>query len=394
MTALAIALVVMAAAVGGYAYVGYPAVLWLLARVRRRRPELTPQDELPMLSITVPAYNEAGSIAATITRVLELDYPHDRRQILVVSDASTDETDDIVRGFASRGVELLRLPQRAGKTAAENAARVHLRGDIVVNTDASVRIDRHALKPLVAAFRDPTVGVASGRDVSVARDDGGANVGESGYVGYEMWVRDLETHAGGIVGASGCFYASRKRLHMEIVPEALSRDFAAPLIAREHGFRTVSAPEAVCYVPRTASLRREYRRKVRTMTRGLETLYYKRHLLDPLRFGGFAFRLWSHKLIRWLVPWAAVVGVVGLALAAIDGRWWGVAGFAAVAASVGAALVAWQWPEGKGLPIVLSLPAFAVWGLIAALHAWINALRGELNPVWEPTRRDPSASAR
>src|SRR5439155_25391253 len=108
----------------------------------------------------------------------------------------------LFRSLADRGVELLRLPERRGKTAAENAARAHLRGTIIVNTDASVRIALQALKTLVAAFADPTVGVASGRDVSVARVGAEANAGESTYVGYEMWVRDLETRVSGIVGAS------------------------------------------------------------------------------------------------------------------------------------------------------------------------------------------------
>jgi len=385
MTTVAVVLLVGSFAVGLYAYAIYPLLLWLLGP-KRRAQAAPPTATWPMVSITVPAYNEEKSIAATLERLLELDYPVERCQLLVLSDASTDRTDEIVRGFAARGVELLRLPQRAGKTAAENAARPHLRGDIVVNTDASVRIDRRALKALVAAFEDPAVGVASGRDVSVTRLDGDANVGESGYVGYEMWVRALETRAGGIVGASGCLYASRKRLHMEIVPEALSRDFAAPLIAREHGYRTVSVADAACYVPRTASLRQEYRRKVRTMTRGLETLFYKRHLLNPVRHGRFAWMLLSHKLIRWLVPWAVITGLLGLAIGATAGRWWGVAGLGTALAAGAVALVAWMWP-GRGLPWLLGLPAYIVWGVIAGLHAWINALRGELNPVWEPTRR-------
>ena len=386
MSQLGLGLVLVALASGGFAYAGYPVILWLVTRGRRAA---LPSDgrDWPMLSITVPAYNEERTIAATIERVLELDYPADRRQLIVVSDASTDRTDEIVRSYAARGVELLRLPQRAGKTAAENAARAHLRGDIVVNTDASVRIEAGSLKPLVAVFDDPSVCVASGRDVSEARSAGDANAGESGYVGYEMWVRDLETLAGGIVGASGCFYASRKPLHMESVPEALSRDFAAPLIAREHGFRTVSVPRATCVVPRQASMRREYRRKVRTMTRGLGTLFYKRHLLNPWRYGRFAFMLWSHKLLRWLVPWAALLGLAGVVLAALDGAWWGIAGVVMSAAGVAAAIVAWRAPEDRQLPRFVTTPAYVFWGLLAGLHAWINAFRGELNPVWEPTRR-------
>jgi hypothetical protein len=232
------------------------------------------------------------------------------------------------------------------------------------------------------------VGVASGRDVSVSREDGHATAGESGYVGYEMWVRELETRAGGIVGASGCFYASRKPLHLEIVPEALSRDFAAPLIARERGYRSVSVTAAVCYVPRTTSLHREYRRKVRTMTRGLETLFYKRRLLNPFRYGRFALMLWAHKLLRWLVPWAAATALAGFTLAAAGGAPWGVVGAAFAAVAVLVAIVAWRWPEDKRLPRWLGVPVYLLWGLAAGLHAWINALRGKLNPVWEPTRRE------
>jgi cellulose synthase/poly-beta-1,6-N-acetylglucosamine synthase-like glycosyltransferase len=256
-----------------YAYLGYPILLKLLSLVRRQPKRGDEPAELPLITITVPAYNEERAIAATLDALLAIDYPSDRRQILVVSDASTDRTEELVRGYAQRGVELLRVPVRGGKTNAENAAREHIRGEIVINTDASVRIAPDALKPLIARFVNPEVGVASGRDVSVSHCATDLNVAESGYVGYEMWVRDLETRVHSLVGASGCFYAIRKPLHMTPFPAALSRDFAAALIARENGFRAVTVNEAVCFVPRMGSLRREYRRKVRTLTRGLETLW-------------------------------------------------------------------------------------------------------------------------
>ncbi|MGH7690608.1 MAG: glycosyltransferase, partial [Gemmatimonadaceae bacterium] len=220
----------------------------------------------------MPSYNEAASIAETIERLLNTDYPAHLRHILVISDASTDGTDDVVRAYADRGVELLRLPQRGGKTAAENAAGAAVRGAIVINTDASVRVHPAALRPLVAAFTDPLVGVASGRDVSTARAEATSSPGESAYVGYEMWVRDLETRVDGIVGASGCLFGVRTELHRLPLAEHLSRDFDAALVARRHGLRAVSVPDAICYVPQSTSLRKEYRRKVRTMARGLATL--------------------------------------------------------------------------------------------------------------------------
>ncbi|HVZ77933.1 MAG TPA: glycosyltransferase, partial [Gemmatimonadaceae bacterium] len=297
-----------------YAYAGYPALLALLPR--RAVPQSPPHTDWPLLTITVPVHNEASVIADTLDALIAVDYPPDRRHILVVSDASTDGTDAIVQRYAGQGVALFRLPERRGKTAAENAARALLHGDIVINTDASVRVDPAAIKALVRALDDPTVGVASGRDVSVSRTTASGNAGESTYVGYEMLVRDLETRAGGIVGASGCLYAIRRALHALPVPEALSRDFSSALNARLHGFRAVSVPSALCYVPRGATLRQEYRRKVRTMARGLGTLWHRRALLDPLRYGGFAWMLASHKLVRWLLPWASVAMVVALALLA------------------------------------------------------------------------------
>jgi len=375
-----------------YTYVGYPVLLQLLGSLGRRRRAQSPPREWPLVSITIPVHNEAEVIASTLERILEVDYPVERRQILVVSDASSDQTDDIVSRFAPRGVELLRLPERRGKTTAENVARAHLRGDIIVNTDASVRIHPQALKALVTRFADPTVGVASGRDVSVTHGDPRANAGESAYVGYEMWVRDLETRVSGIVGASGCLYAVRAELHRQAVPGDLSRDFGSALLARRRGLRAVSVPEAVCFVPRGASLRQEYRRKVRTMARGLRTLWALRALLNPLRYGLFAWMLWSHKLCRWLVPWAALVALGAVGTLAPDTPWTRVV-LGATVGVVALAGVGWWWPTKQrgGIPGMFALPAYAVSGNIAALHAWLLAVSGVGTAVWEPTRRETTA---
>jgi hypothetical protein len=378
-----------------YAYLGYPALLRLLSMLPRKPRPTQRLAEPPRISVVLPVYNEAGVITATLERIVAIDYPVDRRQVLVVSDASTDGTDEIVRRFADRGVELLRQPRRQGKTAAENAARRYLTGEIIINTDASVRIHPDAVKHLVAAFGDRTVGVASARDVSVTnlQEQGNqANSGEGAYVGYEMWIRDMETALGGIVGASGCLYAIRAELHMLPIPEGLSRDFAAALTAREHGRRAVSVPEALCYVPRSASLRQEYRRKVRTITRGLATLAHKRALLNPLRYGTFAWMLFSHKVCRWLVPWALVAFLAALgALALTSG--WALPLLAALGAVGALAGIPWLLPEGVRMPRLLAFPAYVTAGNLAVLHAWVRVLAGRPAPVWEPTRRGSLTSS-
>jgi cellulose synthase/poly-beta-1,6-N-acetylglucosamine synthase-like glycosyltransferase len=386
MTAIAFGLIGAPVALLLYAYAGYPLILRALARHRPPVEAPPPPDAWPDISICIAVYNEEAQIRETLESLLEIDYPADRRQILVVSDASTDDTDRIVSEFAARGVELLRLEPRSGKTGAENAARSRLRGGIVVNSDASIRIHPDAIKRLVPWFGDPRVGVASGNDVSVAREGVGSRAGEADYVDYEMRVRALETRVHGIVGASGSLYAIRARLHDYALPARYSRDFAAALVAHEQGFRAVSVPEAVCTVPRAGSLRREYRRKVRTMVRGMETLIHKRSLMNPFRHGIFAWMLFSHKLCRWLVPVAAVGAVVGIALLSLSEWWarWLLVGGVVVA---GIAAAGWYWSGRRHVPAPLSVLSYLVAGNVAALAAWLRVLRGSGSPIWEPTRR-------
>ena len=385
MTAFALILAAIPLLLAGYAYLGYPA---LLAMLVRRRPARRPADpaDWPEVTISLPVYNEERVVGATIESLLALDYPRGRLHILVISDCSSDGTDEIARSYAERGVQLVRLPERRGKTAAENEAAHHLWGDVVVNTDATTRLHRDGLKALVREFQDPTVGVASGRDVSVGPAGSEANSVESGYVGYEMWVRDLETRVDGIVGASGCFFAIRRDLFLHLVPEALSRDFASPLIAREHGFRSVSVPEAICYVPRARSLKVEFRRKTRTMARGLETLWFKRYLMNPLRYGRFAWMLASHKLVRWLAFLTMPLLPIGVALLALGSR---LAAGLLLLGFLGVALggAAFLWPETRRPPRLIAMMGFVVGTNVAAFLAWLKAFRGERNPIWEPTRR-------
>lgn len=383
---LAVLLALLPFALALWAYVGYPVMLWLLTRVGGRRVVRTDPAEWPLVSISLPVHNEERSIRATLEALLALDYPHDRLQIVVGSDASTDRTDEIIGEFADRGVELVRLALRAGKTAVENGLVPYLKGDLVINTDATIRILPGSLKPLVRAFGDPEVGVASGRDVSVGDEALEANRAESGYVGYEMWVRSLETRKGGIVGASGCFYAIRRTLHLSMFPTNLSRDFASAMIAHEHGFVAVSVDEAVCLVPRATSLRSEYHRKIRTMARGLETLWFKRRLLNPVRHGDFALMLLSHKLCRWLVHLVLPAALVALAILGVR---YPMASVATLLACLGIVLgfAALRWPAAQGMPRPVQLIGYVFVANLAGFQAWIQALTGDQNPIWEPTRR-------
>lgn len=414
----------VAAVVTLYAYFGYPLLLWAHRSVRKRQPAVRKAQSVepttagsssgeqawPRISITLPAYNAEATLRPVLEGLTRVDYPRDRRQILVVSDGSTDGTDDLVREFAPLGVELLRIEGRLGKTEIENRAMDALTGDIIINTDASVTVDAAAIKHLVAALGDPAIGVASGRDISVASVGATGHGGEAAYVGYEMWIRELETDVDAIVGSSGCLYAIRAPLHRRKLPGHLSRDFSSALWAKLNGVRAVTVNDAICYVPRAASMRIEYRRKIRTMSRGIQTLFHHGALLNPLRYGLFSWLLWSHKLIRWLVPWCLAVGAVavvatfaltwfgapdaavlgGQSLGGIDARTlrpWSAAALLALAAGLALAAAGWWWPRNGRAPRLASMAAFFVSGAVAGIIAWIRALGDRRAPVWEPTPR-------
>jgi cellulose synthase/poly-beta-1,6-N-acetylglucosamine synthase-like glycosyltransferase len=380
--------VVIAAApivIAVYAYAVYPVIVWAVAQTRPSKPAAAQSEVWPTVTITVPVYNEVSTIRTTLERLLDLDYPRDKVQLLVLSDASNDGTDDVVSAMAGQGVELLRAPIRRGKTAAENAAVGVARSDIIVNVDATVVIPPGSLKQLMRAFDDPTVGVASGRDVSVGAAGKQEAEAESGYTSYEMRVRDLETRAGSIVGASGCFYGIRRAIRVSPLPSSLSWDFASTLVARQQGYRSVSVPGAVCIVPRTAQIQSEMRRKTRTMARGLSTLFYFRSLMNPFGYGGFALMLISHKLFRWVPYLLMPVAILALALLATRG---GVA--AIVLAIVVTGLLTGTAAIRYGKPVrfkPLALAGFAVAAFSAGFLAWVDAFRGNRLVTWDPTPR-------
>ena len=390
MIAFALVLMGIPAALLVYAYVGYPLLL-LVGAPRARVASPPDPAEWPLVTVLIPAYNAERAIARTLDAVLASDYPRDRLHVLVVSDASTDGTDDIVRAYASRNVELLRQPRRGGKTAGENAAAPRLRGEIVVNTDATIVVAPTALKRLVRHFGDARVGIVSGRDVSVEGSASDTSRGEAKYSGYEMRVRSLESRHGLIAGATGSLYAVRRALHDPAMPLTLTRDFASTLAAYEAGWTTVAEDDATCLVARTPSLAAELARKARTMAHGIDTLFHFRRLLNPVRHGRFALMLLSHKLARWLVFPSLPLGLLGLAV--LGAAWpWALLALvpALVAIGVGIAAVrleAARRDGGAGLPGLVALCGFVVVAIAAALVAWKRFLARDHVLVWEPTRR-------
>ncbi|MCI0591334.1 MAG: glycosyltransferase family 2 protein [Gammaproteobacteria bacterium] len=293
-----------------YVYVGYPAAVFLLSRILDRRVRKT--DIEPKVTVLISAFNEEDEIERTVVNKLSQDYPQGRLEVIVVSDGSTDRTDEIVRNLTagSEGrLRLLRQEPRQGKTQALNMAVTHASGDILVFADANSMYARDSLRLLVRSFADPSVGYVSGRMIYTNPDGSGIGEGSGAYMRYENLLRAWETRLGSIVGVDGGIDAVRRDLYIPMQPDQLP-DFLLPLNVVEQGKRVVYEPDALLYEPALAGAVDEFRMRVRVSLRALWALYDKRNLLNPFCFPLFAWQLHSHKVLRY----GAFLLLIGLLL--------------------------------------------------------------------------------
>ena len=290
-----------------YTYGGYPLVIFLLARMIGQ--DVRKADLQPKVTVLIAAFNEEGEIEHTVTNKLSQDYPQDRLEIIVISDGSTDRTDEIVQNLTNRNrdrIKFLRQEPRQGKTQALNKAIAHATGDILVFSDANSIYAPDAIRRLVRGFADPTVGYVTGRMIYTNPEGAGVGEGSSTYMGYENLLRTLETRLGSIVGVDGGIDAIRQELYVPMRPDQLP-DFVLPLNVVEQGKRVVYEPDALSYEPVLTRAADEFRMRVRVVLRALWALYDKRNLLNPLRFPLFAWQLLSHKVLRY----AAFLPLIG-----------------------------------------------------------------------------------
>jgi len=363
-----------------YTYFGYPLLLWLIGALRGKEVKKAPIT--PPLTFIITAYNEEERIAEKIENTLGLEYPRERLQIIVASDASTDRTDEIVRAYASQGVELVRAPERRGKEHAQKLAVEAAKGEILVFSDVATVLKPDSLRKLAANFGDPSVGCVSSEDRVL--EDRGNGSGEGYYVRYEMWLRRLESRARSVVGLSGSYFAARKEV-CHPWREDLQSDFNTVLNAIRSGMRGVSDPEVIGYYRSVSSGKEEFRRKVRTVIRGLNVFTSSLSLLNPFRYGLFSLELLSHKLFRWLVPFALVALLLSNFFLIPAGPFYRVSMALQGAFYLGAALALFDGRLAKRAPF--RIPLFFSLTNFSILVAWFRYLKGERMAKWEPSRR-------
>jgi cellulose synthase/poly-beta-1,6-N-acetylglucosamine synthase-like glycosyltransferase len=285
--------------VGLYPYAGYPLCIALVSMLRPRPVRSGPVT--PSVTVVISAYNERGHIAATVRNKLQQDYPAELLDVMVVSDGSTDGTDELLRALGAQEPRLsfFRQEPRSGKTAALNGLVQRARGEIVIFADANSMYRPDTVRRLVAAFADRQVGYASGRMLYV--DPHGSLVGDgcTAYMHYENRLRAYESLVGSMVGADGGVDAIRRSLYRPMRSDQLP-DFVLPMSVVEQNYRVVYVPEAVLEEETLSSESAEYRMRVRVALRALWAMWDKRALLNPLRYPLFSWQLASHKLLRYL----------------------------------------------------------------------------------------------
>lgn len=295
-----------------YTYAGYPVWLWFRSQWRPWPVRRSAVD--PLVSVVMVVRNEEKVLAQKLENLLGLDYPAERLQIVVVSDGSTDGSEQILHEYACHArVQVLLSQLSKGKASGLNDAVDLAAGEIVVFTDARQRIEAGALRELLSDFADPDVGCVSGELMLGDPAAGERGQGMGLYWRIEKKVRELESAAGSVVGATGALYGIRRELWQPIPPETLLDDVLIPMQVVRSGKRVIFEPEARAWDTPHQGRSREFSRKVRTLSGNYQLLQLAPWLMseqNPIRF-----EFVSHKLMRLIVPLALVVCLIASAFA-------------------------------------------------------------------------------
>lgn len=363
-----------------YAYVGYPFALFSISLFRNR--PVKKGNITPSVSLIITSYNEDKRIGEKIENTLKQDYPADKLEIIVASDCSTDRTDDIVKSYQCYGVRLVRALERKGKEAAQHQAVKLASGEILVFSDVATILPSDGIRNIVTNFNDPTVGCVSSVDRLIDRD--GKTSGEGAYVRYEMLLRNLETKVNTLVGLSGSFFAARRDVCQDWAIDRQS-DFNTLINSVKLGLRGISDLESIGYYKQLVDDRKEFERKVRTVLRGIVVFMKSLSLLNPFRYGLFSWQLFSHKLCRWLVPFAMIlVFLSNTFLISSSSFYRFTLSLQVVFYSIGSAsILSQRFPKDE----FLKIPSFFILVNCSILYAWCRYARGDRIVGWNPSKR-------
>ncbi len=381
-----------------YTYLGYPVLLAVLARLRPRPHHSAPHT--PTVTILIAAYNEETTIEAKITNSLALDYPAEKRQILVAADGSQDGTAAIVAAYAHRGVELSYEPTRRGKMAAINRAMPQASGEIIVFSDANNFYQPNTLSELVKPFADPQVGVTSGAKL-ISAGDGVLGETEGLYWRYEAFIKQKETTLGSCVGVAGEVMALRRDLFTPPPADIINDDFYLAIRALQQGYRVVYVPTARSIERVSPTARDEVTRRTRIIAGRYQAMGRGRDLL-PWHQPLLVWQIISHKYFRPLVPLAMITAL----LANVGAVWpwgthraktarprrlaWAMLGLQSIFYAL--ALVGRSVQFGGKAGKLLYVPVYLLNSNAAALSGLVRFLRRQQTAQWQRVARRETPS--
>jgi cellulose synthase/poly-beta-1,6-N-acetylglucosamine synthase-like glycosyltransferase len=368
-----------------YAYAIFPVLAMLFAGLKRLvagDPARTTSCRTT-ISVIIPAHNEERSIEQKLQNVLSAKYPRESLDVIVVSDASTDHTEQIARRFESEGVRIITQASRQGKTAGLNRALGVARGDVVVFTDANALYSSDTIATLVRHFTDAAVGLVTGYTRYTIATNGEISDATNLYTALERALKRAESAFGCCVGADGAIFAMRRSLYRTLRHDDIN-DFVLPLHVIEQGYQCVFAADTFCSENPGANLESEFRRQSRITNRTLRALWRNAHLLNPFRFPAFSFFLFSHKIMRFMAPAFIIVAGFGLSTLAIVAAPSAVSAVLLASATfVALTIASRQFATGR---TVMHLIRVFVTINVAVLHGWWKFLSGHADAVWQHDR--------
>lgn len=364
----------------GYAYAGYPLGLALFARRRHGPPPR--RRSRPRVSVIVAAFNERACIGRKLASTLSQRYPWDRLDVVVVSDGSTDGTDDIVANCPDPRVTLIRQEQRSGKSVALNRGVAAAKGEILVFTDANAVFAPDAIGRLAAGFDDPRLGLVTGQGLYTATVTRDARVVANGYVRYEALLKSAEAAFGFIAGADGAIYALRRTLYRDL-DGAEVNDLLHPIQAALGGFRCAFDAGAYTMEPPSTDARQEFSRHVRIIAQGVHLLVaWLPRLIAAGRWRAVWF-LASHRVLRWTSALFLAAALVTNAMLAPTGLLYAMLLDGQLAFYLLALVALLAERHGRRLG-PLALPYYFCVVSAAGMAGLVKFLRSGADSVWTP----------
>jgi cellulose synthase/poly-beta-1,6-N-acetylglucosamine synthase-like glycosyltransferase len=373
-----------------YPYLVYPFLLKILTRFFNANRNLSKMSgEWPAVTFITSAYNEEQVIERKLRNALEMDYPRDLLEIMVISDASSDRTDQIVRelGIEYPQIHLVRQEQRRGKTSGLNQGIQVAQGDIIIFSDANAMYQPNAIRELVKYFANPEVGYVVGAALYNEREESEATESEGMYWDVELSMKDLESKFHSVVGGDGAIYAIRKELYWNLDEDDIN-DFVNPLQIVAAGYRGIFNPRAICYEDAAEEFRKEFRRKRRIVNRSWRAVKKNLGKFSLRKHRKFLFMLFSHKVIRWFsLGILGILLIANLLIVALSGHGFYLLSLAGLAFSVTLALIgAYLDVKGRTIPKLIYLPYYYYLVNLAAVLGIIDELKGIRHTIWEHVR--------